>query len=149
MLHRKLIDRCLIPFVLLMTLLFTIGGCRHGSSITGKVTYKGRPVIYGSIICVGADKTARSGVIGPDGSYTVENVPAGTVNIAVISRDPSKGRSVLRGEKPSKPGKSKAASSAAADKQWFPLPSKFEDAKKSGLVCDVNSGRVAYDIDLK
>jgi len=141
--------KCIIGSIPLMILLASVCGCGHGTNVTGKVIYKGRPVAYGSVIFLCSDKTARSGVIEPDGSYTIEDVPPGDVNIAVISRDPSKGRSVLRGQKPSQPGKNKAASSEKTAKQWFPLPSKFEDPKTSGLGYIVASDSAVHDIDLK
>src|SRR5438128_758039 len=69
-------------------------GCGRTATMTGKVSYKGRPVIYGSVIILHADNTARSGIIQADGGYTVEGIQPGTVKIGVISRDPSKGTSI-------------------------------------------------------
>ena len=86
------------------------GGCGNTATVAGKVTYQGRPVIHGSVIFLSADKTARSAAIQPDGSYTVKSVPAGKVAIGVISRDPSKGRSVLRGGKTELSNKTAAGS---------------------------------------
>jgi hypothetical protein len=146
--HPVFQNRHVIGLFILMILQATICGCGNGATVTGKVMYKDRPVTYGSIIFL-KDKTARSGFIEPDGSYTVEDVPAGTVKIAVISRNPSKGRSVLRGQKPVPPGKKGTASAKTASNQWFPLPAKFEDPKTSGLGCTIDSGSVVYDIQLK
>ena len=117
-------------------------GCGNTAKVTGKVTYQGRPVGYGSVIFLSADKTARSGVIEPDGSYTVEGVPPGTVKIGVISRDPSRGRSRVRRDVAD-------ASPPRQDRGWFPLPPKFEARRLRGLACAVGSGRVSHDIDLK
>ena len=124
-------------------------GCSRTAKVTGKVTYQGRLVTYGSVIFFSPDKTVRSAAIEPDGSYTVEGVPRGTVQIAVISRDPSKGRSVVRGRKPVYPGQKGAGSPETAVKGWFPLPPKFEVPGAAALSCTVDSGRVGYDIDLK
>jgi hypothetical protein len=66
----------------------------------------------------------------------------------VISRDRSKGRSVLRGDKPTLPAKTKTRSQEPAVKGWFPLPSKFENPQSSGLDLHVDSRRVRHDIDL-
>jgi len=123
-------------------------GCGNTATVTGKVTYKGRPVTYGSVIFLSADRTARSGVIEPDGSYAVEGVSPGGVKIAVISHDPSRGRSVKSEHSP-RPGKKRASAPKTTFNGWFPLPPRFEDPESSGLVCTVGSGQVSYDIDLK
>ena len=65
----------------------------------GTVTYKGRPIIAGSVIFLAADHTAHAAVIEPDGTYAVEAMPPGPVKVAVISHDPTKGRSVQVGDK--------------------------------------------------
>ncbi len=124
-------------------------GCGSRATVAGKVTYQGRPVVYGSVIVLSADKTARSGVIEPDGSYTVEGVAPGEVKIAVLSHDPAKGRSVLRGERASHLRRLGPAAAKAAAKGWFPLPHKFEDPETSGYGCTVGTGRVRYDIELR
>jgi hypothetical protein len=134
--------------LLLPVLLAGICGCGSTAKVTGKVSYQGRPVTYGSVIFRSADKTAHSGVIEPDGSYSVEGVPSGTSAIAVISREPSKGRSVARRNKPGQVDDG-ATAKAAAMNRWFPLPPNFEDAKTSGLECTVDSRHVNHDIDLK
>src|SRR5207237_3769142 len=115
-------------------------GCGRTATVTGKVTYKDRPVVYGSVILQNEDRTARSAAIQPDGSYTVENVPAGEVKIAVLSRDPTKGR---RGG--DKAGDKKHVVKPPAD--WFPLPRHYEDPETSGLQLTVGSGRIEHPID--
>jgi hypothetical protein len=139
----------LFCWLLFPALLVGLCGCGNTATVTGTVSYQGRPVTHGSVMFLSADKTARSGVIEPDGSYTVEGVPRGTVQIAVISHNPSKGRSVLRDQKPVHPGKKEAAWQEAAIKRWFPLPAKFEAPATSDLGCTIDSGRVSHDIDLK
>jgi hypothetical protein len=136
-----------IGWVLFSISLAGAGGCGKTATVTGKVSYQGRPVTYGSLIFLSADRTARSGVIERDGSYRIEGVPPGTAKIGVISRDPSKGRSVVRNQKRADAGNKEAEKTAL--KEWFPLPSKFEDPAASGLSFTVDSRRVSHDIDLK
>ena len=147
--YRVFNNRSVIGWLLFIIMAASICGCGNRATVTGKVVYKGRPVTYGSVIFLSSDKVARSGAIEPDGSYTIENVPPGHASIAVISRNPSMGRSVVRGEKPAQPGKKETSSQELAVKKWFPLPPKFENPKNSGLGCTLTSGRVSYDIDLK
>jgi hypothetical protein len=110
-------------------------GCGGKATVSGKVSYQGRTVTYGSVLILGSDKKTRFGVIQPDGSYTVEGVTPGAVKIGVISRDPAKPAS-------------KVPASARATPTWFPLPPKFEDPATSGIVGTVGSGRVKHDIEL-
>ena len=112
-------------------LLAGVCGCGNTAKVAGKVTYQGRPVVYGSVTFLSADKTARSGVIEPDGSYAVEGVPSGTVQIGVTSRDPSRGHTVLRDGRRVRPDKVEG---------WFPLPAKFESPQGSGLSFTVGYG---------
>ena len=126
-----------LPFVIVLA---GVSGCGSAVKVEGKVTYRGRPVRCGSVIVVCADRTARSGIIGPDGSYSVKGLPPGTVKMGVVSRDPSSGRSVVRDGKRVRPEKVEG---------WFALPQKYEAPEGSGLGCTVDSGRVTYDIDLK
>ena len=113
------------------------------------MTYQDRPVKYGSVIFLSADKTARSGVIESDATYTIEDVPMGAVKIAVISRDPKEG--------PFRRARSKARSSRrkmgqtgkTAVEGWFPLPRMLETPRTSGLELHHRCRRRHHDIDLK
>jgi hypothetical protein len=116
--------------------------------VTGKVTYRGRPVVYGTVTFhrLGG-RTAYSGVIRPDGSYTVEGLPPAPFTITVISRHPSKGRSIARAPAGGNPDQAAAAESLV--KSWFRLPKRYETSDTSGLTLDVDSNRVRYDINLE
>jgi hypothetical protein len=137
---------------LVLPALLAAGGCGGSARVTGKVTYQGRPVTYGSVIFLSTDKTARSGVILPDGSYTIEGVPPGEAKIGVISRDPSKGRSTVRTGKPARPSRKRVAPQRAAKDAspgWFRLPAKLEDPETSGIRCTIDARSVNHDIELK
>ena len=134
----------LLPLLLAIGL----GGCSRTATVTGRVTYRGRPVVHGSVTFVQDARTARSGVIQPDGSYSVENVPMGTMEILVFSRSPKKGRSVPVGQPSDQHGQKEADLQKAVVKEWFPLPRKYEAAATSGLRCTVGSRRVTHDLEL-
>jgi hypothetical protein len=133
--------------LLVAVLIAGVGGCGKTARVTGKVSYQGRDVVYGSVVFLGADNKAHSGVIGPDGTYTVEGVPPGEAKISVLSRDPSKGRSAARRQKPAQPSEKPSASPEAV-KGWFPLPSNYESPDNSGLSYTVSSGHVRHDVEL-
>jgi hypothetical protein len=138
-------SRWVLP-LLSATLLLGVYGCDGTATVTGKVSYQGRPVTYGSILFLSSDRTSRSGVLEADGSYTVERVHPGEVRIGVISHDPSK---VLRSGKPAHRGEKGIAAAKKALKTWFPLPRKFEDPDTSGVGCSLDPGHVNYDVELK
>jgi hypothetical protein len=116
--------------------------CGCGSSqatVSGKVRYQGRPVVYGSVTFLSPDKVSRSAAIQPDGSYTVEGLTPGEAWVSVTSRDPAKGRA--------RKGQGKEAPDGTAG--WFPLPRRFETPAGSGLSHTLSAGANAFDIELK
>jgi hypothetical protein len=138
--------RILLPAALLAALT----GCGGSAKLTGKVTYKGQPVLSGTVTVLNEDGTAASGVIQPDGTYAVEGVKRGRVKIGVVSPDPARARSILK----------KAENKDAKDKDhhghtipgtggWFPLPPELGDPEKSGIELVVSSSRMQYDIEPK
>jgi hypothetical protein len=137
-----------LPRLAVVVLLVALCGCGRTATVKGKVTYQGKPVTYGSVVIVSTDKTARSGVIETDGSYTVEKVTPGEVKIAVLSHDPRTGRSHA-GDKEAKKTPRNDKSEKSAPGGWFPLPTKYEDPTKSGQSCLISPGKNLYDIDLK
>ena len=85
----------------------------------------------------------------PMGTDAIEGLTPGKYSIAVISRDPSRGRSTVRGQKPPNPAKVGAVRETAASDGWFPLPGNFQSAAHSGLDCTLDGGEVVHDIELK
>ena len=86
----------LLRLGLLMSLLAAVG-CGGGTAdVSGKVTFKGKPVTYGTVMILGSGGLPKSGVLRPDGTFTVTGVPLGPVKVAVSSpRPPGLAGSVL------------------------------------------------------
>jgi hypothetical protein len=131
----------------------SLSRCGNGTAtLSGKVTYRGRPVTSGSIVVLNADGTAKSGVIQPDGTYSVAGVGRGHVRLAVISPDPAHGRSVLTVEaNRARAGQKRTHAVAYRPKtsSWFPLPRELGDPQSSGLERDVGGSSMEYDINAK
>lgn len=72
-------------FILLAGLLCFVVGCGPGGNmVTGKVTLDdGSPAPRGSVM-LRSDAGSFQGVIGPDGTYTIENVANGDYQVAVL-----------------------------------------------------------------
>jgi hypothetical protein len=139
--------RC--PLALLAAV--ALAGCGGGTgTLTGKVTYQGKPVVYGSVLVRCADGQQRSGNVEPDGSYTVLNVPAGPVKLAVVSPEPPDPTKAPpnRGRGERAPPQ-QAAAPASDRSKWVKLPDNYADPDQSGLTATVTAGTVTHDIVLK
>jgi hypothetical protein len=130
-----------------------LSGCGNGTStLSGKVSYRGRPVTSGSIIVLQDGGTARSGIIQPDGTYSVAGVERGHMRVAVISPNPAHTRSVLTVEaNRARVGhkRTHAVAYRPNTSGWFPLPHDLGDPATSGLECDIAATNVEYDISAK
>ncbi len=117
---------------------FSAGG---SATVAGRVTFQGRPVIWGSIILVGADGRSAVGRIEPDGSFTVTNVPTGEVGVAIISPDPlvQHYATQLKTSRDRIPVAMWAAPPVDRQ-QWFVLPQRYENATTSNLTLNLKRG---------
>jgi hypothetical protein len=61
------------------------------TTVNGKVSYKSKPVVWGTVILVDNSGMYHQGTINPDGTYKVDDVPVGRVRIAVTSPNPDRG----------------------------------------------------------
>lgn len=125
-------------------LLFLLVGCgpRYGN-LAGSVSFEGKPVRMGSVLVVGSDGVPRSTTIQDDGSYAVDNVPIGTVRIAVSSPDPE--TMVV-----SLPKHGRIRQDNTVDNtKWFPIPEKYAEFDQSDLTCTVKTGSNRFNIELK
>jgi hypothetical protein len=133
--------------LLILIALFTMG--KSGATLTGHVTHRGKPVIWGSVIVVGPDGNATAGRIQPDGTYTVENVPPVAVNVAVVSRDPLVQHNMEEIRRNRNRAAPKSWEPVPVDrKQWFPLPERYADPQTSGLTVLLSKGTNRHDIEL-
>jgi hypothetical protein len=154
-------------FVLVFLFAFGCGGS-GGVPVKGKVTFNGKPVVWGGVTLVDAAGQYHQGVIELDGTYKIDDlVPVGSVKIAVVSRKPQEeggrggGKTAAGGggaagnaEDPREkfmksqgitPTSARPAPPAGA---WFSIPEKYADPMKSELTGTVKKG-VDLDIELK
>jgi hypothetical protein len=133
-------------------------GCGGTVDVAGKVTYKGKPVMYGTVLLIGADGIPKSGAIQPDGTYQVDGVKPGPAKATVSSPAPPGSPAAIAadqragrgGRDPNDDRKVAEAQPVSPEvaKGWFPIPDKYADPLKSGLTADVKSGQ-PVDLDLK
>ena len=109
-----------------------------GASLEGTVKYGGEPVMVALLIVQG-DSGAAQAFIGEDGRYKVENVPLGTVHIAVNT---AAGKGDFQGKLMAKAqGKAPGPIPKLID-----VPAKYADPTKSGITTTVNKGQNKFDI---
>jgi hypothetical protein len=129
-----------LAFVLcLLTLLAGCGG-PPGATVGGKVTYQGKPLNSGRVYFnVGGGKAVRSALIQTDGSYSVEGLPEGQAQLAVVV--PPAPRAM-----PNDPTAPAVQAPAVAPVE---IPAKYEKVETSGLTYQVKMGEHSHDIALE
>jgi UDP-N-acetylmuramoylalanine--D-glutamate ligase len=119
-----------------------------GKVAAGRVTCGGKTVALGTVVAMAADGSVHTATIDPEGRYTIAKVPAGTVRLGVISRDPVKVQ--LKQTKLA----AKSDRLTEADRGipsfangWFAIPAKYEDPLGSGLELAIKGPQV-FNIQL-
>jgi hypothetical protein len=133
----------------LLVLAAAAGGCgRSTATLSGTVTYRGRPVTSGEVVFLAADgRAAAHAPIDPDGRYTVQGVPPGEARVAVDNAPPSwyATFSRLPATLANDPEVREARAQAA---RYVPTPPRYRDPNQSGLTHTVEKGSQTYDIAL-
>lgn len=144
-------SRLIRPVILMAAL--ALAGCGGGETdVSGKVSYKGKPVVYGTVLLLDGTGAPKSGVIQPDGTFRVSGVRPGAVKVAVSSprppgAEPPRKQAGGRDDD-DKPPPNVTPASPEVIKSWFALPDKYGDPNKSELTADVKAGQ-PLDFDLK
>ena len=157
---------------LLLGLCLVGGGCsKPPATVTGIVTYKGKPLTSGSVsFFCDQDQAVKNSKIDSDGNYKLTNVPPGRAKIAVVSAPEVKvpigmsmsaesmggpagekyvGNPALKTGKSSSTAKtSSTAKKKASEPKYVKIPESYSDPEKSGLAYTVKSGKNTHDIDL-
>jgi len=129
--------------IVLLTFPLTLGCGSHGD-VSGKVKYKGKPLVWGTVQFEGSDKMLKQANIKSDGTYSVSNVAVGEAKAAVSSINPKSSdfEPLQREGRPPRPPRAEV-------KGWFPIPEDYQDISKAKLSYTIKSGQNAIDIELK
>ena len=131
------------PRVAVLGLLLIACGCSSRGTVSGKVTFRGKPVVWGTVSVIASDNVQYAAQITSEGTYSIPNVPTGPAKFAVSSPNPD---GTARGGPA-------AANDGAGDRgsageggppnpppgAWFALPEKYNDPLKSGLTGTVGA----------
>ena len=130
------------------------GGDSKAGAVTGVVTLDGKTVTEGEVTFTPM-KTGQpqTSAIQPDGSYRLENLPAGDAIVTVKGPQSGADNTVsarMKGIKESvAAGKGSGKPAAAAPPKGESLPAKYADGATSDLRYTVKSGENKFDIPLK
>jgi hypothetical protein len=119
-------------------------GCAGKGDVHGKVTYKDKPLVFGTVQFEGSDGMIRQGNIEKDGSYTVRGVATGEAKVAVSSLNPKSSDFVPMQREGAKPPPPRPEVQG-----WFPIPDKYDAPYKSGLTYPIQRGANEINIELK
>lgn len=144
--------RSLAPWgALLFGCLLATGCGARTATVSGSVTYRGKPVTAGSVVLYCPDKQIVRGLIGPDGRYSIPNVPVGPGAAVVTVQSHAKLPDGMRFAQrlPKSDGGPVPPAADPADAKQVPLPTRYTLPEESGLSVVVGGGAVTYDIELK
>jgi hypothetical protein len=142
---RKCCGSGLLLVLLLLPLAIGCGGQAKGT-VSGKVTYQGKPLSSGIVSFVSEAGAPHYADIESDGSYRMVNAPVGPVRIGVQSK-PKQSASPSPRMPRSREDFVKVESDMKAKESI--LPDKYTDPNKSDLTYTVTKGKQQFDIDLK
>lgn len=128
-----------------------VTGCgSRTSTVEGRVTFKNKPVSGGSVVFYCPDKQIVRGLIGPDGRYSIPNVPSGPaiVTVQAHSKVPE-GFALKQKLPPSTAGAPVPPAGDSSDTRRQHLPPRYALPEESGLTVNVDRAQVTCDLDLK
>jgi hypothetical protein len=137
----------------LVLLLLLSAGCSSKGTISGKITYQGKPLAAGTVTFVQEQGGGSFGGTIRNGEYKVEGVPPGPVKIAV-STSSTPNRAIGKMQPPPEVLKSAVRDRPAEEgaksevPETVPIPPKFQSPDTSGLTYTVTSGKQVHDIDI-
>jgi hypothetical protein len=147
----KLVIRSVFGFIVVVVTIvgLTVAVGNRAAVVKGHVSLGGRPVIWGSVVLVGADGQSVAGRIQPDGTFTVPNAPVGEVTVTITSPDPlvQHYATQLKSSRDRIPVNEWGAPPVDR-RQWFVIPKRYENAYESNLKFTVKRGSNEYNLDL-
>jgi hypothetical protein len=141
--------RCTGVLLGLLLLCSLAAGCgKPKGSVSGKVTFKGKPLTAGFVIFTPEKGPAVNASINSEGKYKAENVPVGTAKISVRTDAVTDSESFKMVKNPKDPKEMRKLKPQSTGPK-IPWNSKYNDPEQSGLTYTVQEGPQEHDIDLK
>jgi len=136
---------CLGLLVFFLLAVMAVGCGSKTATISGKVTYQGKPLPGGFVnfISEGPNATTKPSPIQKDGSYSVSGVPIGPAKITV------QGVASRKFRVPQKMQNTPGVADAKSDQPEVFVPAWYGIPDQTDLKYDVQPGSQTHDIPLK
>ena len=136
--------RSAICDLLVLLFAFTVAGCsKPRGQVGGKVFFQDQALDLGTVTIVGQDNYKAYCAIGPDKTYSFDNVPLGPVKIAFESH-----HRVPPGFRNGKPPPEIAQVKDERPAESLHIPEKYKNPEESGLTFTVTAGKQTFHIKL-
>ena|SRR5262245_912624 len=123
--------------MLAVSILLVACGCSSKGTVSGKVTYRGKPVVWGTVSVIASDNVQYAAQITPEGTYSIPNVPTGPARFAVSSPNPDGtargGPAAANGGAGDRGSPGEGGPPNPPPGAWVALPEKYNDPLQSGL----------------
>lgn len=137
--------------------LLLVEGCGGGKgTVSGKVSYQGKPVRGGNVAFIPEAGSPVNSPIEADGTYTIRKIPPGNVKITVETDSfrPPLEKAVARGGdakflKQNLEKMNPQMADPERAKRYVRIPPQYRDPRQTNLSYEVKSGEQEYNIDLK
>lgn len=123
-----------------------VSGCGPAwTDVSGKVSFRDRPVVTGTVTGIGSDQMTYYAPIELDGTFTFTKVPVGPVRFGVFSPDPYFEPPVSAEIKARIQEARRAAGEVDRPRpprgKWMRLPAKYADPLCSGLTIEITAAQ--------
>jgi hypothetical protein len=130
--------------------LVLVGCGRPAASVSGTVTFDGKPLPGGTVLFHRSDGRVEHALISTEGKYSMEDAPLGKVRITVRAHGavpPALPNSAVN--PPTPPRELDPRPEDRRDSGYVPIPPRYLDPEKSGLTYTVSAGGQTHDIKLQ
>lgn len=132
-----------IPAIFISMAFLALAGCKGGgseSTVSGSVSFKGKPICCGYVLMRFDNGNEANGMITGDGTYIIYTTERGHAKIAVGSPKPA----VVKNERPG----AQVDPTAPDPNKWFEIPAKYADPNTSGKEATIKGNdKVNIELD--
>jgi hypothetical protein len=140
--------RCTLVVAFAVALVPVAGCGEPHASLSGKVTFKNKPVPAGWVIFVNESDKQDRAQIQPDGTYSSSTVPIGSLKVGVMPGPKSLRSSMPKGAKIPEIPKDGPDVYARGDENYVDIPMYLRKPDTSKITLKVEGGSKTFDIDL-
>lgn len=139
-----------IGFALLCPFMIAVIGCGAGKgTLSGRVSHDGKPLTSGTVQVFHPDGSDYTSPIQLDGTYSIADIPDGTLVVCVSSPNPVAHYQQLFGFARIEQHKaSLKPPSPEIVKSWIAIPWSYSAPESSGLTADISKSLNTHDINL-